>query len=535
LLDHVGAKWLLTDDEVVGSAVTSGRRALQLQSLPESGPVPDSAAGPWTPAQLAFASEAVGAPRAAVIAHETRSSGIVDVNRRLSIGTDDCVLEIVAPGVATHGHELLGPLIAGARLVRLAAGPADCDAWHELVRREHVTVLHAAPDVVERMLDQIESWPSPSSMALPLRLVLLGGPSTPSTALLRRCRQVWSNAVVASLAVRVETGGAATLHVADETTAQRGRWPRGRALAGRRARVLDEHGRLNRPLIPGNLFFGPGGIASAYCGHAAETARVFVPDPQSAVPGARLFATGERAWYLAGGDLEVLSASDSRPVVHGVQVDLDALERMLGRLPGIADAAIVVRDAGASEEQPHCVDAYVVLDVNCTLDAQRLTQELAGQLPDFLVPRRVIAVPRLARCANGRLDPIAVPSGDSRGCTAPDALREVTRVVGSLFAQLLNVETVESDDDFFLLGGYSLLAIELVARIKEVFGVTLPLVDVFEFPTVQQLAGRIDAELGKAGVDPQRIVDVCATVDAADRKNERAPVDVMRRSGMAPV
>ncbi len=276
----------------------------------------------------------------------------------------------------------------------------------------------------------------------------------------------------------------------------------GRPLPGTRAYVLDRHLEPVPGGVPGELFLGGAGGARGYLGRPDLTAERFIPDPFGIFPGGRLYRTGDLARWSASGDLEQLGRLDHQVKVRGFRIELEEIERVLREHPQVRDAAVVARESPAGGR---ALVAYVATE---EAGLQELRRHLGARLPAYMVPSSFQLLPALPRTLNGKIDRRALPDpGPLAAGAAPGTppRTPVEELLAGLWAGLLGVDRVGIHDSFFDLGGHSLLATRLVARLREPFGVELPLRDLFERPTVAGLAARIEAVRGSAsGMPPLR-------------------------------
>jgi nonribosomal peptide synthetase MxcG len=263
----------------------------------------------------------------------------------------------------------------------------------------------------------------------------------------------------------------------------------GRPVTNTRAYVLDEQRRLLPPGAVGELYLAGTPLARGYHNRPELTEQRFLDDPFGS-PGSRLYRTGDLASWRRDGNLEFLGRADDQVKIRGFRVEPGEIESVLSGHPGVAKAAVTVR-----EDQPGTrrLVAYVVAADGTAPDSATLGRYLAERLPDYLVPRIFVPLDRLPLNPNGKLDRAALPAPEpaapGRG---PRDHRE--RLLCTLFAETLGVPEIGIDDDFFALGGHSLLAARLLARIRSAFGVRLSVRIVFQAPTVAALAQHLDAE-----------------------------------------
>ncbi|HEX5725816.1 MAG TPA: amino acid adenylation domain-containing protein, partial [Longimicrobiaceae bacterium] len=285
----------------------------------------------------------------------------------------------------------------------------------------------------------------------------------------------------------------------------------GRAVGGTRVHVLDAALRPVPPGEVGEIFMAGAGVARGYGGRPALTAERFLPDPLSPLPGARMYRTGDLGRALPDGDLECLGRMDHQVKVRGFRVEPGEVEAALALHPAVRDAVVAAREDRPGETE---LAAYFTHDGEAPSVAE-LRDFLRQRLPDYMVPAAFVALERLPRTPNGKVDRLALPAPDEvgRGARAETYVAPRTQeeeLLAALWAEVLGVERVGVRDDFFALGGHSLRATQVAARVREAFGVELPLAGVLELRTVEGLA-RVVAALaagGGGGAEALRITPV---------------------------
>ncbi|HSF38933.1 MAG TPA: condensation domain-containing protein, partial [Thermoanaerobaculia bacterium] len=259
--------------------------------------------------------------------------------------------------------------------------------------------------------------------------------------------------------------------------------PIGRPLANGTLYVLAPGLTLQPVGVPGELYLGGDGVAHGYHARPELTAERFVPDPFGSDPGGRLYRTGDLVRQRADGAVEFLGRLDGQVKIRGFRIEPGEIEAALLALPGVREAVVVVRDQR--------LVAYVAGEVA----ADSLRAALRERLPDYMVPAAFVTLEALPLNPNGKVDRKALPAPEAQ--SAPETYRAprtpVEEVVAGIWAELLGVERVGADADFFELGGHSLLATRVASRLREAFGVELPLHDVFEAPRLSDLAARVEA------------------------------------------
>ncbi|MFJ1938893.1 non-ribosomal peptide synthase/polyketide synthase [Kitasatospora sp. NPDC088160] len=262
----------------------------------------------------------------------------------------------------------------------------------------------------------------------------------------------------------------------------------GRPVTNARLHVLD--GAL-RPLptgVPGELYIAGAGLARGYLNRPVLTAGRFVADPFGP-SGSRMYRTGDLVCWNPDGNLEFLGRTDDQVKVRGFRVELGEVEAVLAEHPQVARAAVTVRN----EEEPRLV-AYAVPAAGQVVQPDDLRARLRERLSEYMVPSAFVVLDALPLTPNGKLDRRALPAPESQPATPGRAPRTATEhLLVGLFAEVLGVSEPGLDDSFFDLGGHSLLATRLVARARTILGVELRLGDLFDAPTVAELAAAVDA------------------------------------------
>jgi amino acid adenylation domain-containing protein len=264
----------------------------------------------------------------------------------------------------------------------------------------------------------------------------------------------------------------------------------GRPLSNTQAYVLDDALRPVAPGAEGELFLGGLGLARGYLGRPGMTAGRFVPDPFSALPGARMYRTGDRVRWLADGTLEYLGRLDHQVKVRGFRVELGEVEATLRRHSGVSDCVVVARE----DEGDLRLVAYVVGGA----EGDELREGMRRELPGHMVPSTFVRLDALPLTPNGKLDRKALPAPDFRRDVESYAAPRtpVEEVLAGIWAEVLRLERVGVRESFFELGGHSLLATRVVARVRQALGAEVTLGTLFDAPTVAELAAKVEALRG---------------------------------------
>ncbi|PYS95981.1 MAG: hypothetical protein DMF50_06440 [Acidobacteria bacterium] len=267
----------------------------------------------------------------------------------------------------------------------------------------------------------------------------------------------------------------------------------GRPIDNVQVHVLDERFRPVPPGGSGELYIGGPGVARGYLHKPALTGERFIKDPFSAAPGARLYRTGDLARRLPDGQIAFLGRIDDQIKVRGYRIEPAEIVAALSAHPAIRESVVVAREAAPGDKR---LVAYVVIHPGSRPTHGALRDFLAARLPDYMVPATFVALPSLPLNASGKIDRAALPPPDDasvlrdEGYVAPRT--PVEERVAAILAPLLGLQRVGVLDDFFMLGGHSMLGTQLIARLREIFSVQLALRTIFETPNVAGLSAEIE-------------------------------------------
>jgi acyl-coenzyme A synthetase/AMP-(fatty) acid ligase/acyl carrier protein len=384
--------------------------------------------------------------------------------------------------------ETFGPLLAGVPLLIVPEHAVrDARALVALLAAHRVTRFLAVPSLLEVLLDSGIDL----GRELPhLRLWLTSGEQL-RDELMHRFRArlpkgtlvnlYGSSEVAADVTYeRIEPGDAIT-HVTI-----------GRPIANCRTYVLDRTLQLVPPGIAGDLYVSGANLARGYFEQPAMTAERFLPDPFAAEPGARMYATGDRARQLPDGRLEYLGRNDQQIKLRGHRIELGEIETALREHPHVRQAVAGVRDDGAGGR----LMAWLIGEPH--LSIEELRAFVASRLPIASVPGTFVTLDDFPLTPSGKLDRLALAARDNG---APSAGRfvppstEAELVLAALWSELLRRDSISTSDNFFEIGGHSLLAIRLVSRIRDSLGVEFPLTDVFLHATLGGQAHALEQNL----------------------------------------
>ncbi|MFC0071681.1 non-ribosomal peptide synthetase, partial [Umezawaea endophytica] len=432
------------------------------------------------PAYLISTSGSTGRPKTVVVPHRGISRLVPDAEG-IVYHSDDRVAHLCNPAFDASILELWGALGSGAVLVvgdkEDALSPARLRAFLD---EERVTVLGLPTALLHTVIDF-----APDAMS-GVRLLIFGGEKADEQRLTRLMAHQ-PPARVVNVYGPTENTTVSTLQRVTPADLDPGPLSIGRAVSGSTAYALGLHGEPVAAGVEGELYVGGEGLALGYHGNPALTAASFVPDPFGPA-GGRLYRTGDRVRPTADGTFHFVGRTDDQVKVRGFRVELGEIELALRSLPGVTDAVVFARATADSTELLACVTGGADL-----ADAAGIGEALRTRLPGYMVPA-VVVTDRLPLNANGKVDRAALlaslpedlpsPHGETGPPPEDDPLAEA---VTALWCESLGTADARPDDSFVALGGHSIKALKLLARVDESFGVEVDLADFLAEPTLRAL------------------------------------------------
>ncbi|MCR6483860.1 non-ribosomal peptide synthase/polyketide synthase [Amycolatopsis sp. OK19-0408] len=260
----------------------------------------------------------------------------------------------------------------------------------------------------------------------------------------------------------------------------------GSPIANNQIHVLDEHLRPVPIGVPGDLFIGGVGLARGYLGDARKTASAFLASPFE--PGERLYRTGDRGLRTPDGALTFLGRQDSQVKIRGIRVEPGEVEQVLLELPGVREAAVTVWQPVPGDKR---LAGYVTPQAGVTLTEGEIREQLRARLPVYLVPTALSVLPEFPTTTSGKIDRKALPAPAAAGAEYRAPEGPVAELVAGVLQHVLGVERVGADDNFFDLGGHSLLGVRVVAELRKRLSADIPIRLIFDSPTVAELADAV--------------------------------------------
>ena len=456
------------------------------------GPPPGGALGGDALAYVMYTSGSTGQPKGVAVTQRNVARLVLGADY-VRFGPDETFLQLAPASFDAATLEVWGPLLTGGRLALAPPGPLSLDELARTIERLGVTTLWLTAGLFHQVVDErIDALAS-------VRQLLAGGDVLSPAAVARVLRELPDTAMVNGYGP-TENTTFTCCHRAVPADGG-GPVPIGRPIANTRVYMLDPWMRPVPTGVAGELYAGGDGVARGYVGRPASTAERFVPDPFSRTPGARLYRTGDLARWRGDGTVAFLGRRDAQVKIRGFRVEPGEVESALAALPGVAAAAVAVREDEPGERR---LVAYAVPAEGAAPSPSALAAGLAERLPAHMVPSVFVVLDALPLDPNGKVDRRALPAppetvGEPGG---GPPLGPVEEGIARIWRELLpGSPEVGREDDFFALGGHSLLATRAVSRIRRDLGVEVPLAELFAAPTVAGLAGLLGGAAAEAGDD----------------------------------
>ncbi len=485
LMTRANARCVLVDDADV-ARIGDATVTLPVSLWPLQTSVrPDTPARLDAAAYVLFTSGSTGEPKGVVIEHRAIVNRLEWMRAHYGVDEHDRILHKTPTTFDVSVWELFLPLLTGATLVVARPGEhRDPRALAALIRAQRITTLHFVPSMLAAFLSE------PSVAGLSLKRVFCSGEAL--DAALRDRFHALIDAELHNLYGPTEAAVDVSFWPAapDDTSAP---VPIGFPVWNTRLYVLDDHQRPVPPGVVGHLAIAGVQLARGYLGRPDLTAERFVPDPF--VPDARMYWSGDLVWRRDDGAIAYLGRSDNQIKVRGVRIEPGEIESALLASGQVRRACVIAREDRAGDRR---LVAYVVPAAG--YDEQRLRDHLALRLPEIMRPSAIVVLDDLPVTANGKLDRAALPAPHIDVSGGRPARTETEATLAALFAEVLGLDDVPgAEDDFFSLGGDSLLAVQLMLRARQAWGRDPGLGALFAHPSVAALAAVIDA--GESATD----------------------------------
>ncbi|MFD5184514.1 amino acid adenylation domain-containing protein [Streptomyces sp. NPDC058372] len=494
LLGTADPTLVLTDHETGRTVAGCRPPVLHIDDLDLDldGPVAEASEagiGPDHLAYVMFTSGSTGTPKGVAITHASVVNGVQDLRRRTQVEAGSRMLAATSVNFDVSVFEIFTALTSGAsiEIVRDVLELAERDSWSG-------TTISAVPAVFSALLERMAT-DSTVGLEIDVDTVVFAGEAL-SSDLVRRVYEVLPGTRVINAYGQTESFYASTFTVPQQWH-ETGAVAVGDPLANMRAHVLGPELTPVPRGVVGELYVA-GHVARGYHRNGAATAERFVACPFGP-PGTRMYRTGDLAQWDAHGQLKYAGRADHQVKVNGIRVEPTEIEAVLTRHPGVGRAVVTVREdyTGSKRLVGYVTQTAGDTDINATVSVADLRRFAMKRLPEYMVPAQLMVLDQLPLTANGKLDRAALPEPEFTGAHYRAPRSDVERVLAEVYADVLDVQRVGIDDEFFAGGGDSIRSIQVVARART-RGIAISTREIFEHRTVARLAelveGRDDEE-----------------------------------------
>ena len=431
---------------------------------------------------MIYTSGSTGAPKGVMSIHRGICNRLFWMQEAYALAVEEGVLQKTPFTFDVSVWEFFWPLMTGARLVvAKPGGHMDSAYLIRTIRGQQVTTIHFVPSMLGVFLMDRDAGTCAS-----LKRVICSGEAL-SEETQRRFFEVFPNVELHNLYGPTEASVDVTWWKCERDSREQ-TVPIGRPVANTQIYILDEAMQPVDVGIPGELHIGGVQLARGYLGRPDLTAQKFVPDPFSGDPQARLYKSGDLARFREDGNVVYLGRIDHQVKIRGFRIELEEIESVLARHPGVAQCSVIAREDQPGDKR---LVAYIVSPVRKPR-AARSPYFVKDKLPEYMVPSAFVFLDALPLSANGKLDRKALPAPANPAAASPQEFagprNAIEKSIASIWASVLQVESIGIRDNFFDAGGNSLKLIEAHTRLREDLKTDIPITALFEHPTVTSLA-----------------------------------------------
>jgi amino acid adenylation domain-containing protein len=502
MLEDSGVTLILTEQQVMANQPEINVRSILLDEIrtsQEEGLAP-AVTHPDNIVYLVYTSGSTGRPKGIVIQHRSLVNAAYGFINNHRMTEHDRLLQFASLSFDVAAEEFFAAWLSGSCVVMRPEAVMSSADFVSLLQREEVTIVNLPASFwlewLTGMNDKGVEMPST------LRRVIVGNEKTLEETLAKWQRTVgqqveWCNAYGPSeTTITVSNYEPATTSSARE---EKSVVPIGRPSLNVELYVLDPSQHLVPTGVAGELYIGGAGLARGYHNQPAQTAERFIPHPYSQSGGERLYRTGDLARYRADGNIEFLGRVDEQVKIRGFRIEVGEVEAVLAHHTGVRESVVVAREDDRGNTR---LVAYVVAN-NAELQTAELRNYMKQRLAEYMIPSAIVRLEVLPLTPNGKVDRKALPApdgaaGETEGpFVAPRS--ELERLIADVWRETLGVERVGVGDNFFNLGGHSLLLIRVNNRLRDTLRMELPVVELFKYPTVSALAEHLSGSNTQPG------------------------------------
>jgi amino acid adenylation domain-containing protein len=474
-------------------------------------------------AYVIYTSGSTGRPKGTMVTHASVVNAYMAWKEAYALDTVRAHLQMASIAFDVFMGDMSRALCSGAKLVlvpqELLLAPAEL---YELMRREEVDCAEFVPVVLRDLIKYLEE----TNKSVAFMRLLIAGSDMWYLDEFRRARRVCGKdtRLINSYGLTEATIDSSFFEAADVEELGDGPVPIGRPFANTELYIVDDRMEPVPVGVAGELLVGGAGLARGYLNLPEMTAERFVPHPFTNGSGARVYKTGDRARYLRDGNIELLGRIDHQVKLRGYRIELGEIEGVLSKHAAVEQVVAVVREDTPGDRR---LVTYVVLGPGASSNGAELRAFVQAQLPDYMVPWAIVILDALPLTPNGKIDRKALPAPAGKRQAEARYVppqTDTARKVAAAWQDVLGIDKVGLHDNFFDLGGHSLLLVRVYGKLRETFETDLSIIELFRFPTVEALASRLANQEG----EPRRLSGV-----GGRALKQRQALQQSRRAGIA--
>ena len=502
MLSDSATRVLISSEKYKGKFVSDGIKEIILEEIQDE-LIQGSQADPAVEvkgsdlAYVIYTSGSTGNPKGIAIEHHSLTNFLCSIQKEPGISPNDKLLAVTTISFDISGLELYLPLISGAELV-LADSETVKDARElvDLVKSKKISIMQATPSTWRMMTES--NWEERIDLK-----VLCGGEALSkdlAQALLTRCTSLWNmygpTETTIWSAVKQITNSSDPISI-------------GHPIDNTQIYILDQNQRLLPAGRTGEIYIGGEGLARTYLNKPELTAKSFIPNPISPELSARIYRSGDLGKFMENGDIQCFGRIDNQVKVRGYRIELGAIQEALNEQAFVKQSLVIAKEYRPGDQR---LLAYVIPDTDEQLPTQYLTvwkQGLKEILPSYMIPGDFIILEKFPLLPNGKIDRKSLPkSNETAQALKKDEppVTEFQKIIASIWEDILDKDSVSLHDDFFNLGGHSLLAVQVMTRLEEETGISLPITTLFKVSSLVAFAEQFESaqkELAAAAAKTQ--------------------------------
>ncbi|MEH1940529.1 MAG: amino acid adenylation domain-containing protein [Nostoc sp.] len=463
------------------------------------------------PAYMLYTSGSTGFPKGAIVRHDGAINHIYAQFDELELTEEFAFLQSAPSSTDISVWQFLAPLLIGGKTVIVDIETVALpEKLFKVLQEQKITVVELVPALFKGLLDYTSQLSNYQRVLADLKWMMVVG----EPVAVRQVNQ-WLNLYpsirVANAYGPTEAADDITQFIVDKPLPDNQRTvPIGKPLANLNIYIVDSEMNLVPIGIPGEICVSGIGVGDGYWKNEEKTNFSFVPNPfavgTKVLPGGRkdlIYKTGDLGRWLSDGNIEFLGRIDHQVKIRGFRIELGEIEAQVAQHPSVREAVVI---AYKEEWGNHQLVAYVIANTGLALTMNELRSFLTEKLPDYMLPSALVILENLPLAPSGKVDRKALPKPDMRSeleTTYVMPRNEAERLIASIWQQALNLEKVGIQDNFFDLGGHSLIMIQVLSKLREILKVDLAIVDLFKYPTINSLSQYLSQETRDGSFDDE--------------------------------